>query len=154
MASEREKAWEKEPKKVWADDLPFVSPFFSARGGVLPTPEQERQAMQQTMRDVIGELYRPQYQSDSARDTRRPPGTNGWLAEQPLTNADTDRANKLIEGICNAGLPQPTPRVNIQSLRAFEPSVVRAKLEEAVAKGTITREQVDAVMSSLRKEGV
>jgi hypothetical protein len=42
--------------------------------------------------------------------------------------------------------------VQRNALQGFEPSVVRAKLEEALAKGLISREQVDATMSSLKPE--
>jgi hypothetical protein len=125
-----------------------------ANAARLPTPEDRKEAMEQSFAEMRRDLHRDSaYQPDTQqRDTRRPAGTNGWLMEQPLVNADTDRANELIEGMCNAHLPQPKPRVNIQALKAFEPSVVRAKLEEAAAKGLIKREQVDAVMSSLKPD--
>jgi hypothetical protein len=103
----------------------FAAGFRSA--AKLPTEEQTKQAMEQTFAEMRKELHRPEYQPPSFGGPHVA-GRNGWLNEQPLVNADTDRANELIEGICNAGLPQPKPRVNIEALKAFEPSVVRAKV--------------------------
>ena len=86
----------------------FAAGFRSA--AKLPTEEQTKQAMEQTFAEMRKELHRPEYQPPSFGGPHVA-GRNGWLNEQPLVNADTDRANELIEGICNAGLPQPGPAV-------------------------------------------
>jgi hypothetical protein len=139
---------------VEQDSSTFEKAFGKAAR--LPTPEDKKVAMEQSFAEMRKELHRPEYQPGSERDTRRPAGTNGWLSEQPLVNADTDRANELIEGFCNAQLPQPKPRVNIQSLAGIDEDVVRAKLEDACAKGSITRAQLEEALRALgglREEG-
>jgi hypothetical protein len=94
------------------------------------------------------ELYAPKYEPASFGGPSSV-GKNGWLAEQPLVNADTNRANALIEGICNALSPQPAPRLNIASLRGISPEVVRQKLAQAVAKGRITQAQMEEQLALL-----
>jgi hypothetical protein len=141
-------------RKLLVGPDPTGSTFEKAfsKASRLPTQQDREKALELSVAEMRKELHRPEYQPGSVKDTRRPAGTNGWLMEQPLFNADTDRTNRLIEGMCNAMQPQPKPRVTIASLQGFEPSVVRAKLEEALAKGLISREQVDATMSSLKPE--
>lgn len=128
------------------DGSTFALGFRKATGAA--TPEQLEKMKEQTMRDVIGELYRPQYDPGTVRDTRGSvAGTNGWISEKPLVNADTDRTNALIEGMCNAHLPPA--RVEIKSLKGISPEVVRQKLAQAVASGKLTQAQCDEQLALL-----
>ena len=116
----------------------------------LPTPEDRKAAMEKGFRDVIREdLHRDSAYQPPAVSGPRVVGCNGWQNEIPLS---APPGISLIDAMLPALSPQPKPRVNIEALKAFEPSLVRAKLEQALAKGLITREQVDAAMSSLKPE--
>jgi hypothetical protein len=109
----------------------------------LPTQEDRERALEETFANMRQELHRPEYQPATQRDTRRPAGGGtGWANEVPI---GTPEGISLIDAICDAHLPQP-PHV---TLRRIDPKRVKAKLEEAVAKGKISRQQVEAVLSTL-----
>ena len=144
-------------RKLLVGPDPDGSTFEKAfsKAARLPTEEDRKVAMEKSFRDVIAQdLHRDSAYQPPAVGGPRVAGRNGWLNEQPLVNADTDRANALIEGICNAGLPQPTPRVNIQSLAGIDEGVVRAKLEEACAKGRISRAQLEEALQGIDERKV
>jgi hypothetical protein len=101
----------------------------------LPTEEDRRRAMEKGFRDVIREdLHRDSaYQPNTQRDTRRPAGTNGWLAEQPISAppgislidamlpAENERraeARKLLERLLRSAPNDPRVLAAQEALRA------------------------------------
>jgi hypothetical protein len=92
-------------RKLLVGPDPDGSTFAKAfsKSARLPTEEDRRRAMEQSFRDVIREdLHRDSAYQPPAVGAPRVAGRNGWLTEQPLVNADTDRTNKLIEGMLPA----------------------------------------------------
>jgi hypothetical protein len=121
----------------------------------LPTEEDRKKAMEQSFRDIVAQdLHRDSaYQPPSQGSPRVAGGGTGWLNEQPLVNADTNRTIGLIDAMCDAQLP--TPRVSVEQLRGIDPAIVRQKLAQGVATGKISKAQMEEQLSllGLEKDG-
>jgi hypothetical protein len=135
-------------KKLLVGPDPDGSTFSKAFGKAarLPTAEDRERALEQSVADMRRELHRPEYQPEQ-RDTRVAAGNGtGWANEVPIGPPD---GIGLIDRICAAHLPQPSPRVEISDLRKIDAAEIRDKLDWAVSCGKLTRAKADQALRDL-----
>ena len=123
-----------ERKLINEQDASTFTKAFS-NSARLPTEEDKREAMERTFAEMRKELHQPQYQSESARDTRRPAGTNGWLNEVPI---GPPPGIAIIDRLCNTLMPH-------EPLHGED-------LEKLLAKVGMTREQFEARVAERVKQ--